>query len=325
MIDRNARNYDSLRKFCVSRDSELTEILDKVPQWKESTNFNQIFSTAITWAKCPEEDRIKFFLAYLMPSSIKDKIKERYDETIEVFRRKGQVIWNAYKEDALQPAKPVNYDRTRRSEPTQYGNKNNYYNYNRNYQHHQQNFNHRNNNLNYAKQRKNVVFCNFAQVKRQPPICRYYRLGICYGGESGVENGFVCKFKHPKLCKNFCEYGHDHKLGCAKSRKCNYYHPKICHEAWHLGKCFDTNCSLRHLKSTNRKINSVFKTAIHKAVDKTVKNYTKSPKSTIKAVNDEIRPEINKTVKVCSMIKNTTNDKADLIDIKEKINLKPIS
>ena len=104
-------------------------------------------------AKCPEEDRIKFFLAYLMPSSIKGKIKQHYDEIIEAFNKKGQVIWNTYKEDALQTAKPVSYDRTRRSEPTQYENKNNYYNFNRNYQNHQKHFNHRNNNLNYANQR----------------------------------------------------------------------------------------------------------------------------------------------------------------------------
>ena len=38
MIDRNARNYDSLRKFCISRDNVLTEILDEVPQWKVSTH-----------------------------------------------------------------------------------------------------------------------------------------------------------------------------------------------------------------------------------------------------------------------------------------------
>ena len=107
--------------------------------------------------------------------------------------------------------------------------------------------------------RKNFRFCNFSHVKREQPICRYYKLGICFGGESGTENGFVCKFAHPKLCKNFCEHGHDRKLGCTKSRKCNYYHPKICREAWNFGKCFKTNCSLRHLKSTNRKIDPIVK------------------------------------------------------------------
>ena len=91
MVDRNARNYNSLRIFCVNRDNDLTEILHEVPQWKVSTYFNNIFSTATKWAKYPEEDRIKLFLAYLMPSSIKGKITEHYDET-KVFRRKGQAI-----------------------------------------------------------------------------------------------------------------------------------------------------------------------------------------------------------------------------------------
>ena len=37
--------------------------------------------------KSPEQDRIKFFLPYLMPISIKDKIREHYDESLEVFKR----------------------------------------------------------------------------------------------------------------------------------------------------------------------------------------------------------------------------------------------
>ena len=45
-----------------------------------------------------------------MPFSIKDKIREHCDESLEVFKRKGQAIWNAHKENALVP-KQVNYDR----------------------------------------------------------------------------------------------------------------------------------------------------------------------------------------------------------------------
>ena len=52
-------------------------------------------------------------------------------------------------------------------------------------------------------------------------------------------------------------------------------------------------------KLTNRKIGSVVKPAIHKAVDKTVKNSTKSQN----IINDdEIRPELGKTIKQCSLI-----------------------
>ena len=89
MSERSKRNYSSLKNFCLNRDNELPEILDKIPIWETKTTFNQIFSTATKWAKCPEEDRIKFFLAYLMPSSIKSKIKEYYDAELDVFRRKS--------------------------------------------------------------------------------------------------------------------------------------------------------------------------------------------------------------------------------------------
>ena len=44
----------------------------------------------------------------------------------------------------------------------------------------------------------------------------------------------------------------------------------------------------------------------------------KIAKKITNAINDEIRPEINKTVKVCSIIENITNNKSDLFDIKEK-------
>ena len=110
MTERSERNYSSLRNFFINRDNQLTEILDKISIWNGCTNFNKIFSTAVSWAKCPEQDRIKFFLAYLMPFSIKDKIREHFDESLEVFKRKGQAIWNAYKKNALIP-KQVNYDR----------------------------------------------------------------------------------------------------------------------------------------------------------------------------------------------------------------------
>ena len=110
MTERGERNYSSLRNFFINRDNQLAEILDKIPIWNECTNFNKIFATAVCWAKCPEHYRIKFFLAYLMPFSIKDKIREHFDESLELFKRKGQAIWNAYKENALIP-KQVNYDK----------------------------------------------------------------------------------------------------------------------------------------------------------------------------------------------------------------------
>ena len=65
-------------------------------------------------------------------------------------------------------------------------------------------------------------------------------------------------------------------------------------------------------KLTNRKRVSVVKTAIHKTVDKTVKNSTKSQN----IINDdEIRPELGETIKYCSLIDNKT-DMSDSIGIK---------
>ena len=44
---------------------------------------------------------------------------------------------------------------------------------------------------------------------------------------------------------------------------------------------------------------------MHNTVEKTVKSCTKFPKNIIKVIKDEIRPEIIKTVKICSIIENT--------------------
>ena len=90
MTERGERNYSSLRNFFINRDNQLAAILDKIPIWNDCTNFNKIFATAVSWAKCREQDRIKFFLAYLMPFSIKDKIREHFDESLDVFKRKGK-------------------------------------------------------------------------------------------------------------------------------------------------------------------------------------------------------------------------------------------
>ena len=158
IIERGERNYNSLRNFCLHRDNELTEILDKIPTWETKTTFNQIFSTATKWAKCPEDDRIKFFLAYLMPSAIKSKMKEYYDADLDVFRRKSQAIWNAHKESALQTSQ-VNYNRLHKPVQNHYSFRKNYQGRFRaepqqeSYQGHNNtnnNYNHQNRNRNYA-------------------------------------------------------------------------------------------------------------------------------------------------------------------------------
>ena len=44
-----------------------------------------------------------------MPFPTKDKISKYFDESLEIFERRGQAIWNAHKEKALKP-KQVKYD-----------------------------------------------------------------------------------------------------------------------------------------------------------------------------------------------------------------------
>ena len=45
-----------------------------------------------------------------MPYLITDKVREHFDESLEVFKRKGQVIWNAYNENALILSKLITID-----------------------------------------------------------------------------------------------------------------------------------------------------------------------------------------------------------------------
>ena len=58
MTERCERNCYSLRNFCINRDNQLAEILDKVPNWNECTNFKTIFSTNVIFAKLPEKNII---------------------------------------------------------------------------------------------------------------------------------------------------------------------------------------------------------------------------------------------------------------------------
>ena len=80
-----------------------------------------------------------------MPFSIKDKIREHCDESLEVFKRKGQAIWNAHKKTHYYLNKLITID-------SKY--EQNYYKSNRNYYkrchpNHQQIFHSRNNELSF--------------------------------------------------------------------------------------------------------------------------------------------------------------------------------
>ena len=55
------RNYCSLKCFLIKTDNQMAEVLDKIPIYNGCTNFNKIYSTAVSWAKGPEQDRVEFF------------------------------------------------------------------------------------------------------------------------------------------------------------------------------------------------------------------------------------------------------------------------
>ena len=76
MTKRYKENNIFLKKLFYQLDNQLAAILDKTLILNRCTNLKKIFATAVSWAKCPEQDRIKFFLADLMPFFIKDKIRE---------------------------------------------------------------------------------------------------------------------------------------------------------------------------------------------------------------------------------------------------------
>ena len=82
MTERCEGNNSSFKIFLINRDNQLAAILDKILIWNKCTNLSKIFATAVSWAKCPEQDRIKFFLAYLMPFSINNNIIENFNENI---------------------------------------------------------------------------------------------------------------------------------------------------------------------------------------------------------------------------------------------------
>ena len=77
----------------------------------------------------------------------------------------------------------------------------------------------------------------------QTPICKKYRHGIC-------QEGNKCKFSHPAKCLDYCRYGRD---GCSEGfNKCKLLHPILCRGSLNYNQCFDSTCTLAHLKGTKR-------------------------------------------------------------------------
>ena len=80
-------------------------------------------------------------------------------------------------------------------------------------------------------------------------ICQHYKNNTCQFGMNG--NG--CKFDHPKRCKNLMNYVTKTGKGCNLGKNCPNFHPKMCPMSISKAECFDTSCTLCHVKGTKRK------------------------------------------------------------------------
>ena len=84
---------------------------------------------------------------------------------------------------------------------------------------------------------------NSSTISDNQVICKSYRHGKC-------TNGDKCRFSHPPKCLQYCRYGRD---GCGGGfSNCKLLHPVLCRGSLNYGKCFDSNCTLAHLKGTIR-------------------------------------------------------------------------
>ena len=140
LFDRDNRNFHTFCDFCVNRDDSLSDILSKIPQYDASTPFGVFLADATKYAESCKADRTKFFCWHLAPNSLKLKIRENFNESYDIFKKRTQAIWNNQDEKSL--TNPVSYDRTQRNDRTQ----NDYtrkYN-NRNYAHKNQDFSYEN-------------------------------------------------------------------------------------------------------------------------------------------------------------------------------------
>ena len=56
----------------------------------------------------------------------------------------------------------------------------------------------------------------------------------------------MCKFKHPKVCKKYANYGKFSDKGCSSQSRCDKWHPKICYTGVNTGKCLRLDCPFYH-------------------------------------------------------------------------------
>ena len=110
------QNFQSFKDFFERRDYPLTPIHGKRPIHTSSTSFSAYLVEATEWATAHEDDRIKFFLYYHAPSSLKSRIEKYFVEDLIQFKRRVQAIWSRQSDDPPVSDPPVNYNRSRKNQ-----------------------------------------------------------------------------------------------------------------------------------------------------------------------------------------------------------------
>ena len=81
-------------------------------------------------------------------------------------------------------------------------------------------------------------------------ICKAFLKHKCRFGLSGRRGG-RCRFKHPAICPNLHDHGISEPYGC-NGKECSDFHPETCTDSLLLKRCTDKDCSLFHVKGTER-------------------------------------------------------------------------
>lgn len=94
-----------------------------------------------------------------------------------------------------------------------------------------------------------------APKPKKEEICQLYAKRQCPHGLTGKRkiNGGSCQKAHPPKCFRFCRAGDGVRIGgCKYGDDCRYFHPKLCRDSEMRRVCLNENCTLNHLKGTQR-------------------------------------------------------------------------
>ncbi len=81
-------------------------------------------------------------------------------------------------------------------------------------------------------------------AKKSKELCKFFKNGRC-----NKEEG-KCRFSHPKVCRNFNQFGgkSDHAKGCKEN--CGFFHPNACRNSLKDKTCPYKDCRFFHLSGT---------------------------------------------------------------------------